>query len=523
MRWHLRAGEQSAVVEVRRAVAVIGQEFSASAPVARGARATYPRWFGPLGILAFALLDALTILVAFRLAYWARYVAQLGGAVEPFNMPTGQFAFYGWYTVLLTGAIVVAFGVRGLYRLPRGTSLLEEVTKVWSAVTVANAAVLVVVFLQPDFVSSRLFVIYGWAAILLLLTMERGVRRWVRDRLWERGIGVERTVVVGSGPAAQRVMSYLAAHNDLGFRLVGFVDDTPVPEDWAIATNRRIIRPAQLGESAALARVICAEGISEVIIALPPQSHDAILAVITTCREAGVGFQLVPDVFELSLGRVQINELNGVPLIAMRASRIQGGNLLIKRAIDIVGAAAILLIAAVPMLLIAIAIKIETPGPVLIRQKRVGKHGALFRCHKFRSMYADAEQMQDAVWQLSKSDARLRKAKDDPRRTRVGRFIRRTSLDELPQLFSVLVGTMSLVGPRPQVPDEVAHYEEWHHQRLDVTPGMTGLWQVSGRSDLTFEEMVRLDIYYAENWSVRLDLEILLRTPRAVLSMRGAY
>ena len=498
--------------------------LSPSAPLVHAARATYPRWCEPLGILAFLILDAVTIFLAFRLAYSVRYVAQVGGAVASYNRQ--PFADYRFYTLLVLGAIVLAFGVRGLYRLPRGTTFLAEMTMIWSAVTVANAAVLVIVFLQPEFVSSRLFVIYAWAAMLLLLSLERGFRRLVRDQLWQRGIGVERAVVVGSGSAAQRVMSYLATNNDLGFHLVGFVDDAPMPDDWAIATSRSIIRPALLGESADLGRIIRAEGISEVVIALPPQAHDSILRVITACREADVGFQLVPDVFELSLGRVQINELNGVPLIAVRESRIRGWNLWVKRGIDITGAAIALLLGAIPMGMIALAIKLEpdSPGPIFIKQRRVGKNGKPFTCYKFRSMKRNADQLHEEVWASGgNGDVRLRKIKEDPRRTRVGRFIRRTSLDELPQLFNILIGKMSLVGPRPQVQDEVNHYEDWHRQRLDVTPGLTGLWQVSGRSDLTFEEMVRLDIYYAENWSVRLDLEILLRTPRAVLTMRGAY
>lgn len=504
-------------------MSVIERERTAppSAPLMRSARATYPRWFESLGILLFILLDGLTVALAFRIAYWARYTAQLGGTVEWYNFQS--LGAYRLYSILLIVTIVLAFIVRGLYRLPRGTSFLAEATALWSAITVANAAALVIVFLQPEFVSSRLFVVYAWAAILVFLTLERGVRRLVRDQLWQRGIGVERAVVVGSGPAAQRIMSYLATSNDLGFHLVGFVDDLPVPDDWAIATSRRIIRPDRLGESDSLAQVIADEKISEVVIALPPQSHDSILRVITTCREADVGFQLVPDVFELSLGRVQINELNGVPLIGVQDSRIRGWNLLVKRGIDMIGAAAALIVAAIPMLMIALAIRLETPGPIFIRQTRVGKNGKDFTCYKFRSMHANAEQFQEAVLSNGNGDIRLRKHKDDPRRTRVGRLIRPTSLDELPQLFNVLIGKMSLVGPRPQVRAEVDHYEPWHHQRLAVTPGITGLWQVSGRSDLTFEEMVRLDIYYAENWSVRLDLEILLRTPRAVLSMRGAY
>lgn len=501
-------------------MSVIERERTGSPP-APLARAAYPRWFDPLGILAFMLLDAATVALAFRLAYWARYTAQLGGAIQGFDYRS--LSDYRSYNLLLVAAIVLAFGVRGLYRLPRGTTFLAEATTTWGAVTVATAAVLVIVFLQPEFVSSRLFVVYAWGAVLLLVTLERGVRRQVRDQLWQRGIGVERAVVVGSGPAAQRVMSYLATNNDLGFHLVGFVDDSPVGDDWAIATSRSIMRPQRLGEGDALAQIIKDAGISEVVIALPPQAHDRILGVITTCRDADVGFQLVPDVFELSLGRVQINELHGVPLISVRASRIRGWNLWIKRGVDILGAVSALLVMAIPMLIIALAIRIDTRGTIFIKQTRVGKNGKDFTCYKFRSMHTNAAAMNDVVLSDGNGDIRLRKHKDDPRRTRIGRLIRPTSLDELPQLLNVLIGKMSLVGPRPQVRAEVNHYEPWHHQRLAVTPGITGLWQVSGRSDLTFEEMVRLDIYYAENWSVRLDLEILLRTPRAVLSMRGAY
>ena len=167
-----------------------------------------------------------------------------------------------------------------------------------------------------------------------------------------------------------------------------------MPADWAIATSRSIIRPERLGESDALARIIADEGISEVVIALPPQAHDSILDVITTCRDADVGFQLVPDVFELSLGRVQINELHGVPLIGVRASRIRGWNLWVKRGVDILGATAALLVAAIPMLVIALAIRIETPGPIFIKQTRVGKNGKDFTCYKFRSMDANAEQIE---------------------------------------------------------------------------------------------------------------------------------
>lgn len=491
-------------------------------PVAAGAaRGAHPRWIQPLKVVTHIAAEAIVLALAFVAAYWARYIAQLGGAVDAYNQT--PLAVYTGYAALLFVAILLLFGVRGLYRLPRGTTFLAEVTLVAEAVTVANGAVLVVVFLSPELVSSRLFVIYAWAAIIAAVIAERGLKRVARGWLWQRGIGVERALVVGSGSSAGRIISYLAGRNTLGFRLVGFVDDITAPDDWFIGTRHGIVRPAHLGSSGDLARVLAERDISEVVIALPPEAHTRIMRVIEICRAAGVRFQIVPDVFELSLGRVQVNQLHGVPLIAVHDIRIRGWNLAVKRAVDILGALAALAVLGLPMLALALIIRRDSNGPALIRQTRVGKDGEKFTCFKFRSMYVDADARLAALATACGMDDRLMKHKDDPRRTRVGRFIRRTSLDELPQLLNVLLGKMSLVGPRPQVPREVDHYEPWHRQRLAVMPGMTGIWQITGRSDLTFDEMVRLDIYYAEHWSVRLDLEILLRTLPAVLSQRGAY
>jgi exopolysaccharide biosynthesis polyprenyl glycosylphosphotransferase len=190
---------------------------------------------------------------------------------------------------------------------------------------------------------------------------------------------------------------------------------------------------------------------------------------------------------------------------------------------DIAVSLSVLAVTAIPAALIAIAIKIDSDGPVFFRQERVGKDGRRFTCYKFRTMVRDAEQQLAVLESNGMIDERLIKQRDDPRRTRVGKWLRRTSLDELPQFVNVLRGEMSIVGPRPPVPAEVAKYDDWHHDRLLVTPGLTGLWQVSGRSNLTFEEMVRLDLYYAEHWSPWLDIKIMLRTIPAILTARGAY
>jgi exopolysaccharide biosynthesis polyprenyl glycosylphosphotransferase len=225
----------------------------------------------------------------------------------------------------------------------------------------------------------------------------------------------------------------------------------------------------------------------------------------------------------MRFNEVNIDALNGVPLIGVKDLALTGFNLFIKRVIDVVLSLVALLIAGIPMIIIAAVIKLTSPGPVFFKQVRVGKGGEHFTCFKFRSMYKDAEERKAALLHLNEADGPIFKMKDDPRLTPVGKIIRKLSMDELPQIFNILMGDMSWVGPRPPTPDEVAKYSQWHMKRLDVTPGLTGLWQVSGRSDLSFDEMVKLDLYYAEHWSPWLDIKLMLRTIPAVVLGRGAY
>jgi exopolysaccharide biosynthesis polyprenyl glycosylphosphotransferase len=231
----------------------------------------------------------------------------------------------------------------------------------------------------------------------------------------------------------------------------------------------------------------------------------------------------VPDLFQLTKNQMKVEDLNGIPLISTRDVSIRGWNLVIKRMSDVALTLFFSLIALPLGLIIAIAVWFDSRGPVFYTQTRVGKNGEPFSCYKFRSMVVGADELRAEIDVLNEASGPLFKVRDDPRRTRVGRFLRRYSLDELPQLFNVLRGDMSLVGPRPNLPEEVAQYKEWHKRRLSVSPGITGLWQVSGRSDLTFDEMVLLDIYYVENWNLAMDFSILLRSIPAVLRGQGAY
>jgi exopolysaccharide biosynthesis polyprenyl glycosylphosphotransferase len=259
------------------------------------------------------------------------------------------------------------------------------------------------------------------------------------------------------------------------------------------------------------------------VIALPSAEHPRIMEIVGLCERSGVDFRLVPDTFDLTLGTLEIDHLAGIPLIGRREWALKGINLALKRVIDIAVSGVALLLLAPAVLLAAIAVRLDSPGPVFYAQERVGARGRIVRIHKLRSMYVDADERLAGLKDRNEAGGPIFKMRDDPRRTRVGRYIRKFSLDEALQLWNVLVGDFSLVGPRAPIPSEVEQYDEWHMRRLEVTPGLTGLWQVSGRSDLAFDEMVMLDLYYIENWSIALDLKIILQTFPAVLSGRGAY
>ena len=491
--------------------------LSSARPFSERSAAGLERWLMPVGR---ATIDALLVFAAFGIAYWMRYRLEFGGEVLPgFSQP---FRFFLETVILLMIVSIVVLQVRGIYRLPRWTSFLDEALIIASSATTAMAIIVMYSFLQRFF-PSRLIFIYAWILMIVLLIGKRLIVRMVRQGFWARGIGVERVLIVGAGRAGQRIMQHIYGNPQLGYRVVGFLGDQPADSNWGIATERRVERPPFLGDPGAIEEAIRQHDVDEVIIALPPAEHHSIFQMIQQCRQMDVSFTFLPDLFEMALDRVSIHEVAGLPLIELRESRIRGLNYVVKRTMDVLVSMTVLIITAPLLGLISLAIKLDSRGPIFLRQVRVGRDSEEFVCYKFRSMVQDAERRKQELMEQTGSNGPLFKMKNDPRVTRVGKLLRKTSLDELPQFFNVLLGEMSVVGPRPQVPSEVDLYEDWHHQRLQVTPGLTGLWQVSGRSDLTFDEMVKLDLYYAENWSPWLDIKLMLRTIPAVLFGRGAY
>ena len=465
----------------------------------------------------FALLGADLVLlnVAFLFSYWLRYDLRLWPeTAEFYDAPLSAYA-----TAQIT-YVVVALVVmlrQGLYRLRRTTQWLDETGMIVSGVTLAISALVIVFFLVRPGVTSRAMLAYLWGTSIAILAIVRLAMRWIVARRRRQGVGVSRVLVIGAGHVGKMVMQQIAGRPGLGYDLAGFCDDV------ACAQGTNFGRFECLGPVRDLPLVVQDQRIDEIVIALPSAEHATILSIVGLCERLGVEFRLVPDTYDLTLGTLEVDDIAGIPLIGRRESTIRGVNMIVKRAIDI-GASSIALILCAPVFaLVALAVRLDSPGPVFIPQVRVGMRGRQFECYKVRSMFQDADRRRDDLLTENEAGGIIFKMRDDPRRTRVGRVIRKLSIDELPQFWSILKGEMSLVGPRPPFPHEVEQYETWHKRRLSVTPGLTGLWQVSGRSDLPFDEMVMLDLYYIENWSLSLDLKIILRTIPTVISGRGAY
>jgi exopolysaccharide biosynthesis polyprenyl glycosylphosphotransferase len=470
-------------------------------------------------MVARLAIDAALLQVAFVLAYWARYEAQFFIEAWVYHTLDEFWILDGLFTVVALGV----FYARGVYSQPRGASWIDQIARIGTAAVIAVSGVILTSLLFTPMVPSRLFFADLVLAVVLVFGAERWGAKQFRRWLWQRGINEYRVAVIGATVAGQRVMRHITSRPDMGYRLVGYLDDRAVERRWEVPFAARL-RPRRLGAIKDLEEIIATEHIDEVIIALSSTRRVDLSRLLEHLNTQRVNYRLLPDLMELRFDHCDIEALDGIPLIGLKEPALRGGRLVLKRVIDIILALIAITLSAPLMLALALAIRLEQPhGPILFRQQRAGRGGRVFTCLKFRSMRPDAAQLKAQLLAEDEASGPIFKMKNDPRVTRVGRFIRRTSLDELPQFFNILRGDMSWVGPRPPNPSEVTRYSDWHLRRLEVTPGLTGLWQVSGRSNLTFDEMVTLDLYYAENWSLLLDCKVILQTLPAVLLSRGAY
>ncbi len=473
------------------------------------ARRRQPIWW--IVISDIVLINA-SMLLAYRVRYELQWLRDIS-----YHHPLSA---YIPCSLLFTALMLLVFQIDGVYRHWRGRAWLDHVQSIINAavqsVVVLFAATFFLDIFWPLQYSRALFLQAGLIAVVLL-SVARVVQKGIESQLYIRGVGVNRVIIVGAGEVGRTVMRTVVARPGLGYRIVGFVDDNPEKGQTDIG------RFKALGAVENLPHLIETEAVDAVIITLPWMYHRKIMSIVRACERHEVNVHIVPDLFQMSLSQVDVGDLGGVPLIGVRKVGFERRARLIKRVVDVVGSVLLMTFGAPFLALIAFAVRLDSPGPALFRQTRVGAGGKLFEIYKFRSMHEGAEEDLEQLREMNEVDGPIFKMRDDPRLTWVGRFLRRTSLDELPQLWNVLRGEMSLVGPRPPIPSEVDGYMEWHKKRLEVRPGMAGLWQVSGRSLLSFDEMVLLDIYYIENWSLWLDFKILLRIVPEVLSGDGAY
>ncbi|NLE75897.1 MAG: sugar transferase [Chloroflexi bacterium] len=412
---------------------------------------------------------------------------------------------------------LVVFLLLSVYDDQKNVRAVDEFQRLVVGVGVSVLVFAGALYLSYREVSRLLFAYFAVLDLVALLSFRSLLRLAIR-LAGERQRGEERVLIIGAGKVGLALAQRVGLRRWAGLELVGYLDDDPEKLDqvyWGAPV---------LGTLAQAAQVVHTHAVDQLVVALPLRAHEQLAQLVLDVGQFPVRVRVVPDVFDLAFFRATIEDFDGMPLIGLRDPAIDGFNRLVKRAFDLLGASLLLLLISPLMLIIALAVKLDSPnGPVLFRQKRVGENGEIFRMYKFRSMVPDAEQLQHEVNQYTEDGHVIHKVADDPRVTRVGRFIRRWSLDELPQFFNVIKGEMSLVGPRPELPWLVEQYESWQRKRFAVPPGITGWWQISGRSERMMHLHTEDDLYYIQNYSPLLDLQILWRTLGAVVKRSGAY
>jgi exopolysaccharide biosynthesis polyprenyl glycosylphosphotransferase len=423
----------------------------------------------------------------------------------------------GLLATALTACLAWPFTLQqmGLYDSQRLTALDRVVGRLVVAGICSTMLVTAAAFIWKAPVGPRFPLLFG-AGQLALLTFTRLIVFFGLRLARRVGRNTRNVIVIGSGPRAAGVLHTVMEHPEWGLNVVGFVDDLDAPMAGGIPVDK-------VFKLADMPMLLRDEVVDEVIVATPRSMLTSVLPVVAACGSAGVPFTLLADIFGDYLPPPEVTRFG--TLAALRFAPVHHSNarLAVKRGMDVVGAVSLLLITAPVIAGCALAVRLSSPGPAFFRQIRSGKNGRRFSIVKLRTMCNDAEARREALQHLNEMEGPVFKIQDDPRVTKVGRFLRRHSLDELPQLWNVLTGDMSLVGPRPPMPHEVAQYETFEQRRLSMKPGLTCLWQVSGRNDVSsFDEWVRMDLEYIDTWSLGNDLRILGRTLPAVLRGTGA-
>ncbi|HUJ13593.1 MAG TPA: sugar transferase [Thermoanaerobaculia bacterium] len=441
--------------------------------------------------------------------------------LAPDHFPTGLFPLRDYlkiYPVVLIIWSALLFSYHS-YHSHRTIPLRKEMLTVFRVVIVGNVLLATLAYLLPLRQLSRAwFVLFGLLSALLLV-LEKISLRLIARYVRAKGLNYRTVLIVGTGRRAIEVASLVEEHKYWGYKILGFVSDGHrLPNAWArfrvygtVPEIRTLLEDGEFPEV-----------VDEIVFAVTRKKLDEMKQIFLLCEELGIRARVAMNFFQNRLARIEVEELEGIPFLTFTTTPSNETQLAAKRLLDI--AISLLLLAlSLPVITIAaIAIKLTSPGSVLFKQVRIGLNGRTFTLYKFRTMIADAHERLAEVSHLNEMSGPVFKSKADPRITSVGRVLRRFSLDELPQLWNVLKGDMSLVGPRPPIPEEVRSYHRWQRRRLSMKPGLTCLWQVNGRNKIDFDHWMQLDLQYIDNWSPSLDIKILLRTIPAVLLGRGA-
>lgn len=475
---------------------------------AREARRNEWRWV----LLGIGLGDALCVAGGAILAYVLRFFTDWA----IFYPGDARVEFYGTLIALLVPSWIALFAMYGLYNPNIIFGGTTEYARMFNACTTGVLVIIVLTFLQPDFVIARGWLLLAWASVLGMAMGWRFIARRVVYSLREQGHLIQRTVVLGANAEGRAVAEQLNASSQGGMRVIGFVDDH-LPPGTEVLPGVPVLGPVTAFEA-----IVTHTGVDSAIIAdteMVRERLPSVCGAMETLRQLDV--LLAPGIFELLTVGVEVRERGSVPLLGLNKTRITGLHGVWKSLIDRGGALAALILLSPLLVIVAILVRLDSPGPIIYRRRVVGVGNRTFDAFKFRTMHVDGDRL--LTPELRKELEETGKLQNDPRVTRLGRFLRRTSIDELPQLVNVLLGQMSLVGPRMITVDELRHFGRWRHNLVTVRPGLTGLWQISGRSNLGYEERVRLDMHYIRNYSIWLDLYIIYRTITVVISGHGAY
>ncbi len=447
-------------------------------------------------------LDFAMVLLAALTAYSVRFSGSIA-ALRPAlaELPFKNFLGLSFVIALLW---VLCMAIAGLYSFHRRQAI-AEVGRIIIASSAAVTTIILTIFFRRELFSSRFIVLAGWLLGILFITIARLLVRAVVGILKRRGIGLQKLVVIGAGASADQIVSDLYAGRREGYILVG-----------------RITEFSAEGQ-AQLNALVAEKHPDALLLASASMSQADLLTLLNFSEQQHLDFSYVADLFATHAGHLEVRTMFGQPVVEVKRTKLDGWGRIWKRSFDIIVSFVLLLILLPFFSIFALLIVLDSRGPVFATLVRIGERERQFTLMKFRSMIQNAHALKPTLMEKNeRGDGPLFKMAHDPRITRFGRFLRRTSIDELPQLWNVLAGQMSLVGPRPHEPEEVARYQPWHKKLLTIKPGMTGMAQVSGRASLSFDDEARLDIAYLENWSFATDLMILLRTPRVVFSHRAA-